>query len=416
MAAREHYSAYVASEVTTTSASTWTNAATLNFTPANGRDYVLLWSLEAAQQSSASSDAKFRIALDGSAVATSNVESRVTSEYPAYSGFFKITGAGASRSVTVEIQSETSGQTTAVRNLRLIALALGANDQYAEVAGRQDVTVTTFTDLASTTFTPASTGDYLCMASVLVDNFATTAPAYGRFDVGSTSPEFMGAVADVTNLVPLNSVWVVNLTASSKTLKWQGRSHTAGSSSGWTDCRILALRLDDFDHAASNSLGSDDSSSSATPSTVLTLTASANANPHLVLGYWAIGASISTTLGYVEINDALGGVSESARRALGVASTRGAGSSFVALRTGYSSGSQSWTLDRTADGTNAYVVKAGAILVELDLGSAGQTLTAAAGAFTLTGRAAATRATRKLPIAARGFTLAGINAAIPVRP
>lgn len=412
MAAREHYSAYAASEVTTTSSSTWTNAATLNFTPASGRDYVLLWSLEVAQQSSTSSDAKFRVSLDGAPVATANVESRITSEYPSYSGFFKIAGAGAAKAVTVEIQSETSGQTTAARNIRLIALALGANDKYVETLGRQDVTNVAFVDLVSTTFTPPSTGDYLCLSSVLVDNYAATNPGYGRFDVGSTSSEFMGAVADTTNLTPLNGVWVVNLTASSKTLKWQGRSHASGNSSGWTDTRLLALRLDDFDNAASNSLGSDDASSSTTPSTVLTLTASANANPHLVLGYWAIGASVSTTLGYVEAEDALGSISDSARRALGVSSARGAGSSFVALRTGYSAGSQSWTLTRTADGTNAYTVKAGAILVALDLGAAGQTLSAAAGAVALTGLAAATRATRNLPAAARSFTLAGINAAI----
>ena len=270
MAYREHYATHVASEVTTTSSSTWTNAATLNFTPVGGRDYVLLWSLELANKSDTSTDARYRVSIDGAAVTTSNIESRATGEYAAFFGFFKVTGTNVPRSVAVDVQVEQAGQAGAIRNVRLTALALGADDHYAESLGRADVNVggTSWADLVSTTWTPAADGDYLLLSSSLVDNFATTVPAYGRFHVGWTSPEWPTAVAEVAsgqmNYAAGGGVWVEGFTGGAPvTVKWQGRSLNNGNNSGWTDNRVLALRLDAFDNHASATLSSDSSAGSA---------------------------------------------------------------------------------------------------------------------------------------------------------
>lgn len=417
MAAREYYAAHVASEVTTTSATTWANAATLDFTPANGRDYVLLWSLELACKTDTGTDAKYRLSLDGTPVTTSNVESRVTAEYPSFFGFFKVSGAGASRSVSVGIQAEQAGQTVAVRNVSLIALALGADDHYAEALGRTDVTAggTLWADLVSTSWTPPTDGDYVFLSSCLVDNYAATAPAYGRFDIGWTSVEWPAAVAEVAagqmNFVAHGGVWVDGLAGGSPaTLKWQGRSLNNGNNSGWTDNRILALRLSDFHRATGAVSPSDSGDTSSSLTNVLTLTDTAGGNPQLVLGAWTAAASVNNLLGAVRISDGLGTIANSARRTFATSVGRGASSGFYALRQGYAGGSQSWLLDRSSDGANSYVVRGGATLVVLDLGSAGQTLSAGAQSYALMGRAAASRAARRLPGAARSYSTSGVNA------
>lgn len=426
MAAREHYAAEVLSETTFTSNVTWGSACTLSPTLANGADYIVFWNLELTNQSNTSADAQAQVTVGGTAVATFNVENRVTSEWGAYAGFFKVTGTGAALALALEVKAETNGNSIVCRNRRLSVLRMGAGDVYAESTARQAVTAggtTIWADVLSTSFTPA-VGDYLVLAHSMTDNYVTTASAYGKFvwdgtAEGNTELATAGH-ADITagqkNLVPLNKqrVYAEATGGVSRTVTWQGRSNQNGNEVGFAQNRLLILKLADFDAAyPARQATTTTVTGGATPTETLSITPTVSANPHLLIGSWYANNLTSATRLVTSVLADSGDAASAAMRSYSLNNDRGQASSFAGVRS-YAAGSRKICLNLNAsqDGDSIALLSSSAFIA-LDLGSAGgQTLTAATGAYTLSGKAAATRVTRKLPIAARSFTLAGSNAAL----
>ena len=426
MAAREHYAAEVLSETTFTSNVTWGSACTLSPTLANGADYIVLWNLELTNQSNTSADAQAQVTVGGTAVASFNVENRATSEWGAYAGFFKVTGTGAALALALEVKAETNGNSIVCRNRRLTVLRMGAGDVYAESTARQAVTAggtTIWADVLSTSFTPA-VGDYLVLAHSMTDNYVTTASAYGKFvwdgtAEGNTELATAGH-ADITagqkNLVPLNKQRVYSEATGgvSRAVTWQGRSNQNTFEVGFAQNRLLILKLADFEAAhAARQATTTTATGGASPTETLSITPTVSANPHLLIGSWYANNLTSATRLVTSVLADSGDAASAAMRSYSLNNDRGQASSFAGVRS-YAAGSRKICLNLNAsqDGDSIALLSSSAFIA-LDLGSAGgQTLTAATGAYTLSGKAAATRVTRKLPLAARSFTLSGINAAI----
>ncbi|MCX7587185.1 hypothetical protein [Phenylobacterium sp. 58.2.17] len=428
MAAREHYAAEVLSETTFTSNVTWGSACTLSPTLATGGDYIVFWNLELTNQSNTSSDAQAQVTVDGTAVAAFNVENRLTSEWGAYAGFFKVTGTGAALAIDLEVKAETNGNNIICRNRRLTVLRMGAGDVYVESTARQAVTAggtTNWADVLSTSFSPA-VGDYLVLAHSMTDNYATTTSAYGKFvwdgtAEGNTEIAAAGH-ADITagqkNLFPLNKqrVYAEATGGVSRTVTWQGRSNQNSFEVGFAQNRLLILKLADFDAAyPARQATTTTVTGGATPTETLSITPTVSANPHLLLGSWYANNLTSATRLVTSVLDDANDDSDAASAAMRSYSTnndRAQASSFAGVRS-YVAGARKICLNLNAsqDG-DTVALMASSAFIALDLGGSGQTLTPGSGAFTQTGRVAATHATRKLPVAARSFTLAGFNNAI----
>ncbi|WGU39088.1 hypothetical protein [Phenylobacterium sp. NIBR 498073] len=308
----------------------------------------------------------------------------------------------------------------------MTVLRMGAGDVYAESVARQAVTAggtTTWADVLSTSFSPA-VGDYLVLAHSMTDNYATTTSAYGKFvwdGTAETNTEpAMAGHADITagqkNLVPLNKQRVYSEATGgvSRTVAWQGRSNQNTFEVGYAQNRLLILKLADFEaaHVARQASFSAELST-ATPFEALSITPTVSANPHLLIGSWYFNNVTTSSRVVTSVLADSGDAASAVARNYSANNDRGQAASFAGLRS-YAAGSRKIALNINTSPEGEYVaLLASSAFIALDLGSAGgQTLTAATGAIILSGKAAATRVTRKLPIAVRSFTLAGINAAI----
>lgn len=406
MAAREFYSAEQLGEITVTSNTVWGSACTLSPTLASGVSYVVFWSLELTNQSNTTADAQARVTVGGTAQATMNAENRNTSEFPAYAGFFKVTGTGSPLTIALEVKAETNGNNIVARNRRLTVLRMGAGDVYTESTARQAVTAggtTTFAEVLSTSFTP-DVGDYLVLGHSITDNYATTTSVYGRFvwdgTAEGTAEVAASGHADITtgqkNLIPLNKLRVYSETTGgvSRTVTWQGRSHQNGMEAGFAQNRLLILRLADFSasHSARLSEIGWVEGNVATDVLAISPTPTVTANPHLLLASWSSN-NVSNSSGYVysRLDDADddADAASSAARVFNVADTRGQGAAFYGVRT-YTAGTRPISLKLWGGGSTEWSsAMGGSALTLLDLGaddtSVPVTVSPTAGSLTTTG-------------------------------
>ena len=384
MAVREHYSNEVLTSSTFTSNVTWGTGATLSPTLANGADYIVFWNVEMTNQSNTTADAMARVTVGGTAVASFNVENRNTSEWAAYSGFFKVTGTGSPLTIAWEIKAETNGNNIVARTRRLTVLRMGSGDIFVESTARQAITTggtTSFADIVSTSFTPDA-GDYLVLGHSMTDNYATTTSVYGKFSFdgvaeGNTEVAAAGhpdITAGQKNLVPLNKQRVYSVASGgvSRTVQWLGRSHQNGMEAGFSQNRLLILKLADFAAYHSAWLPELGWVEGTTPTNVLAISPTLTANPHLLLGSWYnnnVSSSSSYTGSILDDADDDQDAASSNLRSFNTGDTRGFGSGFAGLRT-YAAGVRPISIKAYASGVGewASTMPSSAFTV-LDLGA-----------------------------------------------
>lgn len=418
MAAREYFKASHLDEVFTTSDTAWQPIVSLPFTPADGVDYIVFWSLELINKSTTVYDAKCRIITDGVVSVEFGQESRGTIEYPSYFGFYRLTGGGSALTVALEIMAEVSGQVVCARNANLVALRLAPGDQYAESLSRAAVTggTETWTDVVGLTWAPDA-GEYLVLGHSLTDNYASTAPLYGRllFD-GAGNKEASAGHPEVTgppkNLTPIHQMWKRTVPAAGvgRSASWQGRSHAAGTEVGWAANRLLILKLSGFDAAyyaeLANLLTVDDAAYVPMASVAGTV----GAGPHLLLGSWGAAGSSASALMDTQVVDGGVQVGRSLQKSMSSASNRGQTGGHLSVRT-YDPGERSWSLDLKAEGAFAVYGRPGSSVAVLDLGANGQSLAALQGSFDGAGRPAGLRIARGLGGARGTVVFAGLSGA-----
>lgn len=155
---------------------------------------------------------------------------------------------------TYKIQARTSnaGAAITMKGAKIFAIRLEANDEYNSSVGDSSYgTDTTFQDKVSLVFTPPSQGDYLILASAVLDNGPVSWGRSIRLNYNSDTTIYdsswvcFGAASEDPWMVALKK----NLDASEHTFKIQWATGYATSAVTIRQAYIIALRLDDFPNA-----------------------------------------------------------------------------------------------------------------------------------------------------------------------
>ena len=286
MASRIYHYAEDTGAQTTTSSSDQTKV-TLTFTPDANSEYVYIWS---AQLSSAntSSDVRVNLKTGSTVIAAGNIEDQDTTDWHPVSGLTHETFGATPSATTLTINwSAESGNTAGIREARILALKLEANDVYTDNTTDQTNTSTTFSTALTLNWTPPSSGDYLLLGSSeyrfnsvsgeVITHFVHSSTNYG---VTTSRPK------DTTNYYPgMHAIYLSGLSgAQSATVQWARSSTTTGTAYS-RRAALVALRLDDFPaFYQDNDRARATTTSNAPQTRSETGTISTVDVPHIVLG------------------------------------------------------------------------------------------------------------------------------------
>lgn len=433
MAQRPYWYAESLSESSTTSTS-FVNKLTTSITP-NASKAVAVFFFCEVSQSNGSSGAYARLTIGGvEKCFGSFVTKEVSSprDYNPVSGFAIIPASGSPSAQTINIDyCPESGVTGYIRNVRIVAIELGANDYYDEESSRQTRTgSTTLVNVSGLGITPAS-GSYIVFASSQSDmNSDTDGAQVAITSDGATGTEpYISSVRDNVGFgttYPIQRLNAWNRTASgngdgacsgSETLSVGFAPNTASSTMGIQNVRILALNTADFDNVYVNVLTSDSTGTQTSYQDALTLTASTPAaNPHLSMAVWSHEGSSTSVSTYTQFNDDGDVLNERIREAYVTTNDRGDNTGGSGRIEDWTTSSRTLKLQRRSETSSATArLKRGAVIVAFDLGSAGgggYTLSADSGSFSMTGSAAVLRRTRIMPANAGSYALSGQTATL----
>jgi len=227
-----------------TNSESYQDKVTLTFTPPTAGDYIVIADAE----------------LKGSSILYMS-QARLyigTSTYQEFIRGIKDTGdwypfnalkrLSLSAETTMSLQwcsSSTSG-TASIRNARLIALKVPS--EYAESEARETTNSTAWQTKVNLTFTPATAGDYLIIATANLDGSSTSYSFRARLlqdDVTEHANTIK--IAGVTG-VPYNFgvMRMVTLSAASHNFKIQWCSSSTSAEAGICYAHVIAIRVDQF--------------------------------------------------------------------------------------------------------------------------------------------------------------------------
>jgi len=241
-------------EASTTSTD-WQTAATLAFTQGTADTYLILAFAEYQGDPSYATSVRFQI--DAATEGLTTMMPASASEYIPFASSKVTSIAAGPHTMTVDYCSSNSLGTSRIRRARIIAIRKGALEVHSAASDAETGLPATLTDLATTTFTPASRGDYLLIF---------TAESMGQWSWRSfIQTRLNGMVLDEgqicaradINFDSFASFCVANLPASSQTVALSGYKEGLG----WQNirrCRVAAIRLSEsrlgsFAWAASDS-------------------------------------------------------------------------------------------------------------------------------------------------------------------
>lgn len=283
---RTYYSASSAGESSRTGAgsSTYADKTSVTFT-GDGSDYLVLGSC-AGRASTWNVNSGWRLYDDtGAAVIGEMLQPQP--DYPSYVGhqWMDIKTVSASQTYSIEYKTNDTAETAYIKQAALAVLKLTSSDKYVESVTRVTTSSTTFQDGATLTFTPASLGDYLIVATGVVDMPTGTIFASMRLDIDGTTQfgepwQWESGTNGITQ--SWTTMYKANLSAASHTIKIQYRSQGSAGTIGVQYQRIVALRLDGFEDEDYAVQTTPATTTSTTEQTFLTLTdTAASAKDHL---------------------------------------------------------------------------------------------------------------------------------------
>ena len=224
----------------------------LVFTPDANASYLYIWSA-LIQASSTSADVKVSLrngaADTGTLLGAGNFEDKDITDFHPVFGLAKESfgEAPAAQTITLNFEPE-STNTAEIKEARIIAIKLTADDVFAEDVSDQTNTDTAFATAVTLNWTPGSAGDYLLLGSC-ESKFSTgtgeviTKMVHGGIDYGESTVR----PKDLTNYH--SSGHFVRLPALSgaqaATLQF-ARSATAAGTANCRRARLAVLRLNSF--------------------------------------------------------------------------------------------------------------------------------------------------------------------------
>ncbi len=310
MPLRQSFYAESLAESSTTSAD-WTNALSLGFTPDANADYWLFASA-AFTNSSGSNDHVGWVTVYHVQAETVLLEQSVQRQEPTspqdWVGVFGIARlsfgtAPGSQQLDVNINSSHVGDTTKIRDVRLLLIKADPADAYAESLAPVNTSSTSWQTAATLTVTPASPGDYLVIASATRASNANLGAMRCRLNDatgGATYGDRAWYCKDDWDNQPFAVMEKLSLAAASRTLQLQYRSES-GTLCYLQGARILALRLDAFDNAWFASNHATQNTTSASNQDFLTLSATPLALAHAVIAVGGYNTASTTVSGYLNL-------------------------------------------------------------------------------------------------------------------
>jgi hypothetical protein len=273
----------------TTTLTTYQDKVALTFTPDDSSTYMILgtWLL---QESSASYQAKAKLTRTTGTVKDFGEQIYYPKDATDYIsgaclGIDTFGTSPGSQTYKIQFCSNNAFGTARIKEARITAIKLVSVDQYAQSESRSTTTLTTYQDKTTLTFTPESQGDYIIIATSILDGNSATYDFKCQLLVGATT-------YSITNIEPVNAanryswgVFVrVNLLAISQTIKVQYCSENTAATAGIANARIVVLRADQFE----NNYYAESNARSTTTLTSYqdktTLTQTPQAQDHLVIG------------------------------------------------------------------------------------------------------------------------------------
>ena len=303
MSTREFYYAEDQSETSITTGTAFTDKASITQTFTNGVDYYLMYCAIIRNSTNTTADVKARLFnnTDSATLRAVNYEMfSATADYHPVFGMDIYTGAGASKQFSVGFAAESSGNNVKCKNAAIIAVAKNSLDAYAEVETDLSESAGSWADHTTLTFTPATSGDYLIIASAEIRDSSTGVEVWAHLldpDGSTVYGECQRQNKDGTNWYAWSTIIKKTLAASSQTFKTQFKTQDAvGEVAHMRSCVILALRLDQF----ANNYYAESLSESLTTSTTYqdktTLTATPVARDHLTFSVFNVGLANSSNV------------------------------------------------------------------------------------------------------------------------
>ncbi len=310
MPARQSFYAESLAESSTTSAD-WTNTLSLTFTPDDDADYWLFASA-AFTNSSGTNDHVGWASVYHVQAETMLLEQSMQRQEPSspqdWVGFFGIArlsfgSAPGEQQLDVNINSSHASDTTKIRDVRLLLIKADAADAYTESLGQVNTGSTSWQTATTLTFTPASPGDYLVIASATRASDANLGAMRCRLN------DITGAITygdrawyckDDWDNQPFAVMEKLSLAAASRTVLLEYRSES-GTLCYIQGARVLALRLDAFDNAWFASNHATQNTTSASNQDSLTLSATPLALQHAIIAVGAYNTASTTVSGYLNV-------------------------------------------------------------------------------------------------------------------
>ena len=292
MATRGYFFSRATAEATST-ATAFTNTATLSFTPSDNQSYALFWSCM-GQHDDVTTDllVDFLHNTNSATIGSINVEPRDSTSYFSFGGLGIATFATATGAHTFNIRlgNETATTASRVKDHGITALMLSTGDQFRESVSAVTTTSTAaYQTVATFSFTPSATGDYLVLAYADWAAGATAGLVSSNIRLqGGGTATFYGVATNSDNDNTTFRSWETGVRVAMTTTQWDFSIDVFGATTSLTKTRnhrFVALRFDGFelvDYAEDLSTITVTTTSSAT---AVSLSATTSAREYLVLGH-----------------------------------------------------------------------------------------------------------------------------------
>lgn len=294
---------------------------------------------------------------------------QATSDYLSHGGIF-LFQPGSTGNHAVKFQGRRlSAGTATFRNSRLSLIKLDSSDIYAEALALQSwtsPTSATAQTACTLSFTPATAGDYLIIASFLPYMPGLPPSAYLTDGTSSTPTRLLenGTGTDAIN--PTVLCWYRAGISGAQNISLKIIDEYGSATTGTAEVRMIAIRLDKFRSVRQTSLASDNIGAEASYTTGLSQTFTPSAGDHLTLAAWTEQTNATGTSAAVQLLDGATSVNE-------IIVDEGAGSSdgntpgFSHRIAAYTAASRTQALQRKIIGSGSSYIHGGAVIACLDL-------------------------------------------------
>ena len=243
----EDYHAAVSDTESSTSSTSYQDKTTLTFSPESEGDYLIIATADLSEESSSHS-VYAQLTYDGSSQGEMLREPTYYSgSYPkhfyTYATMRKLSLDTSSHTFKIQYKTENSSYDAYIKNARIAAIRLD-DFEYSESESESSTTATSYQDKTTLTFTPSAQGDYMIIASALIQKDPSTYAVLADFDIDGTAyGEMTYTPKDATDYVPFFVMKTMTLDASSHTIKIRYRSELLSGDALIKNARIIAIPL-----------------------------------------------------------------------------------------------------------------------------------------------------------------------------